>query len=271
MRRYAIMTEYDGTVFSGWQRQQNAPSVQAAMENSWFDLTGETIRLTGGSRTDAGVSALGHVSSFLSQTSIPVDRMALAWNTTLPESIAVKDVMIVEADFNPRYDGWGKSYRYTVVTGSIRPVLLRRQAVHVPGELDVFAMREAAKEMVGTHDFTAFMDQGSPTKRSVRTIHELSLEIKENTISFRIIGDGFLYHMVRVIAGTLVYAGQKKIEPGAIGAIIASKKRVLAGPTMPPEGLLLERVYFEQTLFGGDQWPYEDGRRELSIMDTSSQ
>ena len=271
MRRFAVMTEYDGTEFSGWQRQQNAPSVQATLEASWRRLTGERIRITGGSRTDAAVSAVGHVSSFLSDTTIPVERIALAWNTALPNSVAVRDARVVDLTFNPRYDGWGKYYRYTMVRGPIRPVLLRRCAVHVPGDLDVSAMKDAARSLVGTHDFTAFMDQGSPTKRPVRTIHKLLVEEIDNQIVLHITGDGFLYHMARIIAGTLVYVGQGKIEADGIHEIMDKKDRKLAGPTMPPEGLLLCRVFFEHELFGDDRWPYADERRVTAIMDEVSQ
>ncbi|MGI6157070.1 MAG: tRNA pseudouridine(38-40) synthase TruA [Saccharofermentanales bacterium] len=259
--RYAITAEYDGAAFSGWQRQSNAPSVQACLEDAWQRLTGETVRLVGGSRTDAGVSARRHVSAFTSRTTIPTERIALAWNTALPPTVAVHDARRVHGDFNPRYDALGKRYRYTIVRGPIRPVIDRHTAAHVPGELDINAMAEAADAFVGTHDFTALMDQGSPTRRPIRTLYAVELDDDDRTLTVRVTGDGFLYHMVRILVGTLVYVGQGKLAAGDISYILASGRRVSAGPTMPPEGLVLEHVYFAETLFGGDRWPYDDPRR----------
>jgi len=263
--RYAVMTEYDGTAFSGWQRQKNALSVQQCLEDAWYALSGERIKLTGGSRTDAGVSALRHVSSFSSRTAIPLDRIALAWNTVLPPEAAVAAIRPVNRAFNPRYDALGKTYRYTVRTGRTRPVLARSLSAYVPGPLDREAMREAAAKLSGKHNFTSFMDQGSPTKRPVRTLYQIGFQEAEAEIILTFTGDGFLYHMARILAGTIVSAGQGKIDTDTIEAIIESHDRVLAGPTMPPEGLLLERVYFAGHLFGGDRWPYEDQRRQARL------
>lgn len=262
---YAVMTEYDGTAFKGWQRQKNALSVQQCLEDAWYALSGERIQLTGGSRTDAGVSALRHVSSFLSTTDIPLDRIALAWNAVLPPEAAVVAIRLVNRAFNPRYDALGKTYRYTIRTGRTRPVLARSLSAYVPGALDREAMREAAAKLSGKHSFTSFMDQGSPTRRPVRTLHEIDFQEAEGEIILTFTGDGFLYHMARILAGTIVSAGQGKIDTDTIEAIIESHDRVLAGPTMPPEGLLLERVYFAGHLFGGDRWPYEDQRRQARL------
>lgn len=264
-RRYAVMTEYDGTAFCGWQRQKSHPSVQACLEDAWKELTGERIRLTGGSRTDAGVSALRHVSSFVSETTIPADRMARAWNTRLPAPAAVVDVRPVNPAFNPRYDALGKTYRYTLRTGPIRPVIARHATCHLPGPLDREAMRFAAETLLGRHNFSAFMDQGSPTKRLIRTLHRLDLVEEGDELVVRMTADGFLYHMARILVGTLVAAGQGKIDPATMREIIEACDRTLAGPTMPPQGLLLERVYFADRLFGDDRWPHEDPRRQAKL------
>jgi tRNA pseudouridine38-40 synthase len=263
--RYAVMTEYDGSAFNGWQRQRDVPSVQQCLEEAWHQLTGERIRLSGGSRTDAGVSALRHVSSFISGTRIPPDRIALAWNTVLPAQVAALAVRQVHQQFNPRYDALGKTYRYHLRTGSTRPVISRRHSTFIPGRLDLEAMRQAAGSLRGKHDFTAFMDQGSPTKRPVRTLHEINIQESEDQVTLTFTGDGFLYHMVRVLTGTLVAAGQGKIDPATMGEIINSGDRARSGPTLPPQGLLLERVFFADQLFGDDRWPYEDPRREGKI------
>lgn len=256
------MAEFDGTAFSGWQRQKNAPSVQACLEDAWQSLTGETISLQGGSRTDAGVSALRHVSSFLSASSIPCEKMAIAWNTKLPPALSALQVREVGKAFHPRYDALGKSYRYSLARGSARPAILRNQQAYVPGPLNLLLMQEAAEKLLGEHDFTAFMDQGSPTMRPIRTLHELDIREEEDRILVTVTGDGFLYHMVRILLGTLVLAGQGKLAPRKIAGIIKSGDRTLAGPTMAPQGLLLERLYFADTLFGRDAWPYPDPRRE---------
>lgn len=284
--QYAILTEFDGSVFHGWQRQRNAPSVQACLEDAWEALTGEPITLRGGSRTDAGVSAIGHVSAFYTTTTIPEDRVACAWNTKLPEGVVVCAARQVHRSFHARYDTLGKLYRYTIRTGLTRPVLSRHTTAFVPGELDVDAMREAISFLEGTHDYSAFMDQGSPTKRLERTLHNIQLEIGSppfdkasptgkmlhdikresgTDLVIKIVGDGFLYHMARIIAGTLVYIGVGKIVPRDLSAILENRDRTLAGPTMPAAGLLLERVYFADELFGGDRWPYEDERREAKL------
>jgi tRNA pseudouridine38-40 synthase len=261
MTRYAVATEFDGSAFHGWQRQDNAPSVQACLEDAWLSLTGEAITLRGGSRTDAGVSAIAHVSDFASATSIPPDRIARAWNTKLPESVVVRAAVCVPNSFYARYDTLGKTYRYAILTGETRPVIKRRTTAFVPGELDLDAMRAASEILLGTHDFSSFMDQGSPTKRLVRTLHDIQIDgCKELAITMT--ADGFLYHMARIIAGTLVYVGQGKISVRELDSIIEARDRVCAGPTMPAEGLVLERVYFASELFGDDCWPYEDERRE---------
>lgn len=267
--RYAILTTYDGSAFSGWQRQKNAISVQQTLEDCWQKQTGETIRLTGGSRTDAGVSARGHVSSFRSKTPIPLNNIPLFWNAKLPDSIAVRKVIRVEDDFNPRYDALGKEYRYRILNRRVRPVLYRHLVAHVPGVLDLSAMRQALPYFAGTHSFLSLMDQGSPTKRPVRTIQHLELAEEDRVITLIVRGDGFLYHMVRILAGTLVLIGQGKMSPEQVPALLETKDRTLAGPTMPPQGLTLERIYFAKMLFGGDCWPYEDERREDMLSDKS--
>lgn len=265
--RYAILTAFDGTFFSGWQRQKNANSVQQTLEDVWQKHTGETIRLTGGSRTDAGVSARGHVSSFLSTTPIPEQNIPLFWNANLPDSIAVRKAIRVEDDFNPRYDALGKEYRYRILNCRVRPVIFRHLVAHVPKELDLSAMRQALSYFVGTHSFLALMDQGSPTKRPVRTIQCLELMEEDRLITLVVRGDGFLYHMVRILAGTLVLIGQGKMSPEQVPALLESEDRTVAGPTMPPQGLTLERIYFGKTLFGGDCWPYEDERRKSALSE----
>lgn len=252
----AISCEYLGVDFHGWQRQENAHTVQAELEDSWFDLTGERIILNGCSRTDAGVSARRHISSFYTEIGIPVIRLPQAWNTKLSTGVAVRKARIMPAAFNPRFDALGKEYTYSFYLGRSRPVIERFQSHHVPQELNIESMREAASAFLGNHDFSALMDQGSPTKRPCRGLYSLILEEADPFLYLHVIGDGFLYHMVRILAGTLLYVGLGKLAAKDIPRFLLLADRRLMGPTLPPNGLTLERVFYKEELFGSDLWPY---------------
>lgn len=244
MRNIKLTIEYDGTRYHGWQRQENAVTVQEVVEKAIHKLTGEEVNVTGCSRTDEGVHALGHVSNFRTQSSIPADRFAYALNTWLPEDVAV--VRSEEADeaFHARFDSKGKKYRYIVHNAPCRSALLRSRAWHVMHVLDVAAMQKAAEALVGTHDFTAFMATGSNAKTTVRTMYSAKVEQQGNTVYFEVQGDGFLYNMVRIMAGTLVYVGLGKISAGEVPEIITGKDRKKAGMTAPAPGLYLVEVFY---------------------------
>ncbi|NLC40039.1 MAG: tRNA pseudouridine(38-40) synthase TruA [Clostridiaceae bacterium] len=252
----AISCEYLGVDFHGWQRQENAHTVQAELEDAWFDLTAERIILKGCSRTDAGVSARRHISSFYTETGIPVTRLPQAWNTKLSTGVAVRNAGVMPVNFDPRFDALGKEYTYSFYLSRTRPVIERFQSHHVPRELDIESMREAASSFLGEHDFSALMDQGSPTKRPCRSLYSLILEEADPFLYLHVIGDGFLYHMVRILAGTLLYVGLGKLEAKDIPGLLTAADRRLMGPTLPPHGLTLERVFYKDGLFSSDRWPY---------------
>lgn len=252
MRKIALKLTYDGSDFAGWQRQQNAPSVQQTIEDTWQRLFAETIKTTGASRTDAGVHARGQVVMFSTQQRIPARNVILALNSRLPDSLAVLAAKDVPEGFHARYGARGKHYTYQVETGRIRPVLERHEVAYKPADVDLEAMQEALFLLQGERDFTAFMDQGSPTKRAVRHLIEAKVEAEGTRLRFHVRGDGFLYHMVRIVVGTALMVGTHKLSQSAMMSLVEQKQRVGLGQTMPPAGLCLERVYYEDILFGDD-------------------
>lgn len=252
-RNIALKISYDGTCFHGWQFQKNANSVQETLEQAWLRLTGEKISLNGSSRTDAGVHAKGMVANFFTKTRIPTDRIHLAFNSRLPDSIAVLQAVDVEPAFHARFDSLGKHYTYLLYMSHVKPILERRQVAHVVDQLNIEQMQAAAKLMIGCQDFSCFMDQGSPVHDTIRTLYQVSVtSSKEHIIQIDIIGDGFLYHMVRIIAGTLFYVGSGKIEVNHLKSLISKGDRKMLGKTMPAHGLCLQKVFYKEKLFGHD-------------------
>lgn len=264
-RKIALAVEYDGSCFHGWQRQQNALSVQEILENAWLELTGEKIVITGCSRTDAGVSARRHISHFSTAAAIPDERIFLALNSKLCPGLSVLASRGVPAGFNARYGALGKTYSYRLLCSPARPAIERRTCAWLPQEPDYSLMTSSLDYFIGEHDFSALMDQGSPGKRQRRTIFDLMLtreEIDElSGAEYRLIvtGDGFLYHMVRILMGTIVAVGQRKIASEDIPRLIEQKDRTKMGITMPASGLVLEKVFYRYNLFGNDSWPYVRG------------
>lgn len=258
-RNILLTIEYDGTNFHGWQKQPGARTVQETLEEAISSVVGGNVRLTGVSRTDAGVHALGQRAAFSGVFGIPTGRIPGAVNRRLAGRAASpgpdSDVRIVGAcdvpmTFHPRFDAVGKTYRYRIRNEADMPVFLRNYRFHVPAPLDIGAMREAAAVLVGTHDFKCFEAAGSyPRDTTVRTIR--SLDILEDCssggrdIDLEVTGDGFLYHMVRNIAGTLVEAGLGVRTPESLEALLTEKDRRNAGPTAPAQGLYLYRVLYD--------------------------
>ena len=242
--RIKLTVEYDGGPFCGWQSQINGTTVQGEIERAFFEQTGQKINLVGSGRTDAGVHALGQVAHFDTDCAIPPEKIAYAINTHLPESIRILKSELVGEDFHARFNAKKKTYIYKIYTGDISSPIRRNTAVFVRGTLDDEKMKEALAYIVGEHDFTCFMASGSPVKDAVRTVYSLDFEKDGNDYTFRITGNGFLYNMVRIIVGTLIYVGQGRISPNEVKNIIDSKDRTLAGITMPPQGLYLESVVY---------------------------
>lgn len=244
MRNIKLTVEYDGTSYHGWQTQNNSVAVQDIIQKSIEKLTGEECSLIGSSRTDAGVHALGHVSNFTTNCTIPADRFPYAINSFLPDDIVVKNAEEVSMDFHARFWAKGKKYRYLIHNHVYRSALLRNRAYHVRYPMDFEAMQKASLYFLGEHDFSAFMATGGSAKTTVRNITDVLLIKKDDVIQFEITGNGFLYNMVRIIAGTLVYVGLGKIAPEDITGIIEGRDRRKAGKTAPSHGLYLVEVYY---------------------------
>ncbi|NLM76700.1 MAG: tRNA pseudouridine(38-40) synthase TruA [Ruminococcaceae bacterium] len=255
-RKIAILVEYDGSAFSGWQYQPRERTVQKTLTEALMQLTGDTeLSLIGCSRTDTGVHARGHVSHFLTSSPIPDDRWPLALNRILPEDISVHQARTVPDCFHARFGTCSKRYSYSIWNHRVRPALKRHRCSHVPGALDIRAMAAALPYMLGKRDYRAFQDAGSEAKTTVRTIQRVRLLVSGPEISFFIQGDGFLYHMVRIMVGTLLAVAQNKLTAASIGDIILAGDRRLAGKTMPPQGLCLEIVLYEPAIFDTCQEP----------------
>lgn len=258
MERNVLLTiAYDGHDFSGWQRQQNQRTVQGEIEKALSRLCNMPIEINGTSRTDAGVHALGQRASFSGDFAIPTANIPRALNNILASNgkvySTVGDIKILAAEdvpmnFHPRYNCIGKKYRY--IFRCAEPDVFRKNYAYQINEKPDFAlMQEAAKHIVGTHDFACFQAAGgTPRKTTVRTVHSLELAKTGDEIIMEITGDGFLYNMVRIIAGTLLDVGRGRIDPTEISSVIKSGNRQKAGHTAPACGLYLVEIYFERNL-----------------------
>lgn len=246
LRRIRLIVEYDGTDYSGWQRQENAMSVQQRLEEALSRLLGERITVIGASRTDAGVHALYQVAAFDAKCGIPAEKFAFALNTMLPADIRVSRSEECSADFHARYQAQGKIYRYLIDNAPHASALGRRTHAHAIYPLDVSIMDEEAQSMVGTHDFAAFAASGSIVKDTVRTIYACRVVRSGREVALLVYGNGFLYNMVRILAGTLLQVGSGKLERGAIARAIETGDRLALGVTAPPQGLTLMRVFYPE-------------------------
>lgn len=269
MKRIKLTVAYDGTNYHGWQIQPNAVTVEGELNKAVSELTGEHIEVIGASRTDAGVHALGNVAVFDTESRIPGEKFSYALNQRLPEDIIIQSSEEVALDFHPRYQECRKTYEYTILNRKF-PLPEYRNTAHFDyGNLDVKAMQDACKAFIGEHDFAGFCSAGAQVKTTVRTIYSLEVECielgkakpdgensedlsagtdkqKENDrlIRIRVNGNGFLYNMVRIIAGTLLEVGKENIPSEKMGEIIASTNRAKAGPTAPARGLKLVEIRY---------------------------
>lgn len=239
-----LTLKYDGTDYHGWQVQPNGVTVQEVLEKTLSHLAGEKISVTGCSRTDAGVHAAMHVSNFRMETSIPVRKIPLVLNQKLPDDIRAVCCEEVGENFNARFDTKEKTYRYRILNSEHNDPFLSRFVWHYPIALDVEKMKKAAGYMVGEKDFTAFMASGSSAKTTVRNLKRVEVEKNGNLITITATANGFLYNMVRIIVGTLVYVGNGKLSCEEVKHILETKDRRLGGVTAPPEGLILEEVVY---------------------------
>ena len=245
MRNIKLTIEYYGKEFNGWQKQPNKLSIKGTIEQAIKNITGEDVELNASGRTDAGVHALGQVANFKTNSEIPIEKFAIAINSKLKKSIVIKKAEEVDERFHSRLNCKRKTYRYIINNSSEGTAIYRYLETHIPQKLDVRKMEQALKYFEGEHDFKAFKASGTSSKSSVRTIYKTQIYKKEDRIIIELTGNGFLYNMVRIIAGTLVDVGLGKIEPQQIENIIKEKKRENAGKTLPPNGLYLVSVEYE--------------------------
>lgn len=245
MNNIMLILEYDGTAYAGWQRQNNALTVQQVLEEAAHKITGEQVRITGSGRTDSGVHACGQTAHFKTLASIPPDRFSYALNAVLPRDIRVLYSKAVPPTFHARYSAIGKRYRYEMLVHPQGTAIGYRYLWHLCPPLKVQAMEAACVHLQGTQDFAAFQAAGAAVKTTVRTIHLAKVIEHPPHLTFVVEGDGFLYNMVRIIVGTLVEIGRGKRSPESIQKTIASKDRGQAGPTAPPQGLFLDAVYYD--------------------------
>lgn len=242
--RVLLRVAYDGTGYSGWQIQPNAVTVEKVLIEALEALFGKKVEIIGASRTDAGVHAYGNVAVFDTDTKMPAEKISYALNQRLPEDVRVQESVEVEADFHPRHRDCVKTYEYRIWNDKFESPLNRLYSHFYYGKLDVDAMKEACGYFVGEHDFTSFCSAGSQVVDKVRTIYSLDVTREGSLIAIRVTGNGFLYNMVRIIAGTLLRVGEGKIKPSEIPAIIDGKDRNLAGPTAPAKGLALVEIKY---------------------------
>jgi tRNA pseudouridine38-40 synthase len=243
-RNIKLVIEYDGTDYCGWQVQPNGPTIQERIEAAILRITGEAVRVAGAGRTDAGVHAAGQVVNFHTASRLPAKRLLAALNAVLPPDIAVLSAEDVDRAFHARFSATGKQYRYAILNRPVRPALDRRTVLHVPRPLDVEAMRDGARCLVGTHDFSSFGCNAGKDDNPVRTVHAVSVERRGDLVIVTIDAVSFLYKMVRTIAGTLIAVGKGTIPPGEVAVILAACDRSRACPTAPAHGLSLISVAY---------------------------
>lgn len=244
-RRILLTVSYDGTNYAGWQWQENAIAVQQRLEEALERLIHTPIRVTGASRTDAGVHALGQRVHFDTASRIPPDKYPFALNTCLPPDIRVLEGKAVSGDFHARFDAKGKRYTYRIHNAPHASALYRNITAHVPYKLDVALMQKALPDLLGTHDFAAFQASGGTAKTTVRTITDVSLAQEGDLLTLTVRGNAFLYNMVRIIAGTMLDIGMGRIPPDAFQKALETGDRLALGITAPACGLELTRVYYD--------------------------
>lgn len=234
-----LVVAYEGTNYCGWQIQPNGITIEQVLNETLSSLLGEEITVTGASRTDAGVHSLGNVAVFETNTKMPAEKISFALNQRLPEDIVVQESCQVPEDFHPRFSKSRKTYEYRILNCRFRQPLERRTSYFYHYPLDVSAMQKAAAYLVGEHDFTSFASVHAQTNTYVRMIYALDVVREGDMIRIRVQGNGFLYNMVRIIAGTLIQVGAGIKKPEDMESILAGKDRELAGPTAPAHGLTM--------------------------------
>lgn len=244
MRNIAMTVMYDGTNYCGWQVQPNGVSVASQIIAAVKRVTGETVKLYGSGRTDSGVHALAQAANFYTESRIAGEQFRRALNAYLPPDVVVTRTWEAEEGFNARFSSCGKIYQYLINNGPLQSPFLLNRAWHVKYPLDLEKMRQAAAVLEGTHDFNAFMAAGSAVTSTVRTLYSLTCEREGDLITITAKGNGFLYNMVRILAGTLAYAGGGKLTTSQVRDILEGKDRTKGAITAPPHGLYLKEVLY---------------------------
>lgn len=249
MKRILLTVEYDGTNYAGWQRQINGLAVQQVLEEALQKATRERIVVTGASRTDAGVHALGQAVHFDTESRIPPEKYPFVLNTMLPRDVRIHSGREVPEGFHARFMTCGKRYTYRIVNSRHASAIRRNTHVHVPLPLDLAPMQEAARQLLGTHDYAAFQAAGGTAKTTIRTITQAELVQSGDEIILTVEGDAFLYNMVRIIAGTLIEIGLGRRTVNAFSEAYETLDRLSLGVTAPPQGLELTKVYYPEAAF----------------------
>lgn len=245
MRNIKLTIEYDGKEYKGWQKQPTKLNIQGEIEKAIQSITGEEeIELIASGRTDAGVHALAQVANFKTNSNIEIEKFPIAINSKLKKSIIIKKAEEVNERFHSRYNCKKKTYKYVINNSKQGSAIYRNLECQIPTKLDVTLMEKAIKYFEGEHDFKGFKSSGTSSKNSVRTIYNAKIKKQGDYIYIELTGNGFLYNMIRIIAGTLVEVGLGKIKPEEISNIIKSGDRNRAGKTLPPQGLFLVKVYY---------------------------
>lgn len=247
-RNIALKLMYVGTAYHGWQIQKNAISVAEVLEKALETVVCHPVRCVGAGRTDAGVHAEVYIANFHTTSSIPCARIPLAVNTRLPDDVVVVKATEVPEDFNAIGSCIKKEYTYRIYNSRLGNAFYVNRAWFYPKPLDETIMQRAAEQFVGTHDFASVRSVGTETKTTVRTVHYFSVRRTGDLIECSVCADGFLYNMVRAMVGTIIYAAEGKLAPEDIPNILAQRNRTLAGPTAPPDGLYMSRLWYEEDI-----------------------
>lgn len=245
MKRVKLVVAYDGTNYHGWQVQDNGITIEEVLNQTISELVQEDIKVIGASRTDAGVHACGNVAVFDTESRIPGDKFSFALNQRLPDDIRIQESCEVDADFHPRYADTVKTYEYNILNRRFELPSKRLYAAFCYYPMDIERMNQAAAYLVGEHDFKSFCSAGAQVQTTVRTINAVNVTKEDDMVHIRITGNGFLYNMVRIIAGTLMQVGTGLMEPEQVKEILEARDRSKAGPTAVAKGLTLVEIRYE--------------------------
>lgn len=245
MKRVKLVVAYDGTNYHGWQVQDNGITIEEVLNRTISELVQEDVKVIGASRTDAGVHACGNVAVFDTESRIPGDKFSFALNQRLPEDIRIQESCEVDADFHPRYADTVKTYEYNILNRRFELPSKRLYAAFCYYPMDIERMNQAAAYLVGEHDFKSFCSAGAQVQTTVRTIYAVNVTKDDDMVHIRITGNGFLYNMVRIIAGTLMQVGTGLMEPEQVKEILEARDRSKAGPTAVAKGLTLVEIRYE--------------------------